>query len=123
MARTIETEFGFRTLIGVVSVLADKDAVGVLTALEPVLDTVVVTHNGSPRALEVERLAAIAEEIFGEDRVVSSPTMVDAVETAVALADQESDDEDGPASGVGVLITGSVVTAGAARSLFGKEPQ
>ncbi|AUN40006.1 bifunctional folylpolyglutamate synthase/dihydrofolate synthase [Tsukamurella tyrosinosolvens] len=123
LARTIETEFGFRTLIGVVSVLADKDAVGVLTALEPVLDTVVVTHNGSPRALEVERLAAIAEEIFGEDRVVTSPTMVDAVETAVALADQESDDEDGPASGVGVLITGSVVTAGAARSLFGKEPQ
>ncbi len=123
LARTIETEFGFRTLIGVVSVLADKDAVGVLTALEPVLDTVVVTHNGSPRALEVERLAAIAEEIFGEDRVVTSPTMVDAVETAVALADQESDGEDGPASGVGVLITGSVVTAGAARSLFGKEPQ
>ena len=123
LARTIETEFGFRTLIGVVSVLADKDAVGVLTALEPVLDTVVVTHNGSPRALEVERLAAIAEEIFGEDRVVTLPTMVDAVETAVALSDQESDDEEGPASGVGVLITGSVVTAGAARSLFGKEPQ
>ncbi|GAB3136090.1 folylpolyglutamate synthase/dihydrofolate synthase family protein [Tsukamurella serpentis] len=126
LARTIETEFGFHKLIGVVSVLADKDAVGLLTALEPVLDTVVVTHNGSPRALEVERLAAIAEEIFGEDRVATSPTMVDAVETAVALADQEADDgfdTAGPASGVGVLITGSVVTAGAARSLFGKEPQ
>ncbi len=126
LARTIETEFGFRTLIGVVSVLADKDAVGVLTALEPVLDTVVVTHNGSPRVLEVERLGAIAEEIFGEDRVVTSPTMVDAVETAVALADEDSDedfDAGGTASGVGVLITGSVVTAGVARSLFGKEPQ
>ncbi|WP_415847478.1 glutamate ligase domain-containing protein, partial [Tsukamurella strandjordii] len=122
LARTVESEFDFRTLIGVVSVFADKDAVGILTELEPVLDTVVVTHNGSPRALEVERLGAIAEEIFGEDRVVTAPTMVDAVETAVALADQESDDED-PASGVGVLITGSVVTAGAARSLFGKEPQ
>lgn len=122
LARTVQSEFDFRTLIGVVSVFADKDAVGILTELEPVLDTVVVTHNGSPRALEVERLAAIAEEIFGEDRVVTAPTMVDAVETAVALADQESDDED-PASGVGVLITGSVVTAGAARSLFGKEPQ
>lgn len=123
LARTVETEFDFRTLIGVVSVFADKDAVGILTELEPVLDTVVVTHNGSPRALEVERLAAIAEEIFGEDRVVTAPTMVDAMETAVALADQESDNEDGPPSGVGVLITGSVVTAGAARSLFGKEPQ
>ncbi|ADG78096.1 tetrahydrofolate synthase OS=Tsukamurella paurometabola (strain ATCC 8368 / DSM / CCUG 35730/ CIP 100753 / JCM 10117 / KCTC 9821 / NBRC 16120 / NCIMB 702349/ NCTC 13040) OX=521096 GN=Tpau_1469 PE=4 SV=1 [Tsukamurella paurometabola] len=122
LARTVQSEFDFRTLIGVVSVFADKDAVGILTEIEPVLDTVVVTHNGSPRALEVERLAAIAEEIFGEDRVVTAPTMVDAVETAVALADQESDDED-PASGVGVLITGSVVTAGAARSLFGKEPQ
>ncbi|GAA1091532.1 bifunctional tetrahydrofolate synthase/dihydrofolate synthase [Tsukamurella spumae] len=126
LARTLQTEFGFHTLIGVVSVLADKDAIGVLTALEPVLDTIVVTHNGSPRALEVERLAAIAEEIFGEDRVVTSPTMVDAVETAVALADDESDDgfdTGAPASGVGVLVTGSVVTAGVARSLFGKEPQ
>ncbi|WP_019203628.1 folylpolyglutamate synthase/dihydrofolate synthase family protein [Tsukamurella sp. 1534] len=123
LARTVETEFAFHTLIGVVSVLADKDAIGVLTALEPVLDTVVVTHNGSPRALEVERLATIAEEIFGEDRVATSPTMVDAVETAIALADEDADAEDGPASGVGVLITGSVVTAGAARSLFGKEPQ
>jgi len=38
----------------------------------------------------------------------------------VALVEQG--DVEGPMSGGGVLITGSVVTAGQARSLFGKEP-
>lgn len=119
LAATMESEFGFRKLIGVVSVLAEKDAAGLLAALEPVLESVVVTDNGSPRALEPERLAAIAQEIFGEDRVAISPSVVDAVETAVALADEDTED----ASGVGVLVTGSVITAGVARTLFGKEPQ
>ncbi|MFC7753448.1 bifunctional tetrahydrofolate synthase/dihydrofolate synthase [Tsukamurella soli] len=124
LAQTLTDEFGFRRLIGVVSVLAEKDAAGILAALEPVLDAVVVTHNGSPRALEIDVLGPLAEEVFGEDRVATAPTMLDAVETAVAMADEDADSADpGALSGTGVVITGSVVTAGVARSLFGKEPQ
>ena len=48
------------------------------------------------------------------------PFLPDAVEAAIALA-EEVDGE--PVSGAGVVITGSVVTAGAARTLFGKEPR
>ncbi|WP_055474770.1 bifunctional tetrahydrofolate synthase/dihydrofolate synthase [Gordonia sp. HS-NH1] len=119
LAQALAEEFDFRRLVGVVGVLGDKDARGVLEALEPVLDAVVVTDNGSPRALDPESLAEYAREVFGEDRVVVKPFLPDAVEEAIALA-EEADGE--RVSGAGVVITGSVVTAGAARTLFGKEP-
>ena len=119
LAQALTSEFEFRRLIGVVGVLGDKDPEGVLEALEPVLDAVVVTNNGSPRALDTEILADIAHQVFGEDRVEVAPFLPDAVETAIALA-EETDGE--PVAGGGVVITGSVVTAGAARTLFGKEP-
>lgn len=119
LAAALISEFDFRRLIGVVGVLGDKDARGVLTELEPVLDTVVLTNNGSPRALDTDALADIANDVFGEDRVVVEPFLPDAVEAAIALAE---DDEKGSVSGAGVVITGSVVTAGAGRTLFGKEP-
>ncbi len=67
-----EEEFDFRFLVGVVSVMADKDVDGILAALEPVLDQIVVTHNGSPRALDVEALAIRAEERFGHERVITA---------------------------------------------------
>jgi dihydrofolate synthase / folylpolyglutamate synthase len=35
---------------------------------------------------------------------------------------EQTDDPEEPLAGGGVLITGSVVTAGEARTLFGKEP-
>ena len=119
LANALAEEFDFRRLVGVIGVLGDKDAEGLLEALEPVLDHVVVTNNGSPRALETESLAEIARTVFGEDRVTVEPFLPDAVETAIGLAEQ-SDGQ--PVAGAGVVITGSVVTAGAARSLFGKEP-
>ncbi|QCH23209.1 bifunctional tetrahydrofolate synthase/dihydrofolate synthase [Mycobacteroides salmoniphilum] len=124
LADTLQSEFDFRRLVGVISVMADKDVAGILAALEPAFDEIVVTHNGSPRALETDALAAIALELFGEDRVVVAPTLLDAIETATAMVEEAA--EDGGAegfSGTGIVITGSVVTAGAARTLFGKDPQ
>jgi len=119
LAQALAEEFDFRRLVGVVGVLGDKDARGLLEALEPVFDMIVVTDNGSPRALDPETLAEYAHEVFGEDRVVVKPFLPDAVEEAIALA-EEADGE--RISGAGVVITGSVVTAGAARTLFNKEP-
>ncbi|WP_153341302.1 bifunctional tetrahydrofolate synthase/dihydrofolate synthase [Nocardia aurantia] len=122
LAATLTEEFDFRKLIGVVAVLADKDVDGMLTALEPIFDEIVVTTNGSPRAMPVDDLADRAVQRFGDERVVSATTLADAVETAIALA-EEAGDTGEPISGAGIVITGSVVTAGAARSLFGKDPQ
>lgn len=120
LAQALVSEFDFRRLIGVIGVLGDKDVRGVLTELEPVLDVVVLTNNGSPRALDTDTLADIAHQVFGENRVVVEPFLPDAVDAAVALAEEAADN--GSVSGAGVVITGSVVTAGAARTLFGKEP-
>ncbi|MCW2511593.1 MAG: folylpolyglutamate synthase/dihydrofolate synthase [Mycobacterium sp.] len=121
LTQALADEFDFRHLVGVVSVMGDKDVDGILTALEPAFDQVVVTHNGSPRAMDVEGLAMRAEEVFGPDRVITAQTLPDAIETATALA-EDSDNDDGGFSGSGIVITGSVVTAGAARSLFGRDP-
>lgn len=107
--------FDFRRLVGVVAMLAGKDARGSLEILEPALDEVVVSQNSSPRALDVDELAALAVEVFGEDRVSVEPRLDDALETAVRLAEE---DADGVLAGAGVLVTGSVITAGEARTLL-----
>ncbi len=121
LAATLTEEFDFRKLVGVVAVLSDKDAAGILAALEPVLDEIVVTTNGSPRALGVDELADLAVQRFGDERVVTANSLADAVETAIAIA-EEAGDAGEPVSGAGIVVTGSVVTAGTARSLFGKDP-
>ena len=122
LAQTLAEEFDFRFLVGVISVMADKDVDGILAALEPALDQVVVTHNGSPRALDVEALALKAENRFGPERVIASATLPDAIETATALVEESGNAGEG-FGGSGMVITGSVFTAGAARTLFGRDPE
>src|SRR3954454_12905511 len=126
LAQALQEEFDFRFVVGVVSVMADKDVDGILAALEPAFDQIVVTHNGSPRALDVEALALRAQERFGPDRVITADNLRDAIDAATAVADAAALDEGAEGqmlSGSGIVITGSVVPAGAARSLFGREPE
>ncbi|MEV1333856.1 folylpolyglutamate synthase/dihydrofolate synthase family protein [Micromonospora costi] len=118
MAATVtalQEEFAFSKLVAVVGVLGDKDAPALLELLEPVVDQVVVTTNSSPRAMPARELAALAAEVFGPERVEVAEEMPDAIEAAVALAEE---DVPGELSGVGVLITGSVVTVADARRLL-----
>jgi dihydrofolate synthase / folylpolyglutamate synthase len=123
-AEALTESFNFQRVIGVVAVLADKDAEGVLDELEPVLSEIVVTTNSSPRAMPADELAELARDIFGEDRVHVEPRLDDAIEAAVALADAEDAALAGEAGGRGglgataVLVTGSVVTAGDAQLLL-----
>ncbi|MBB4689755.1 bifunctional tetrahydrofolate synthase/dihydrofolate synthase [Amycolatopsis jiangsuensis] len=121
LAATVTDEFAFRRLVAVVGVLTDKDARGILEALEPVVSDVVVTRNSSPRSMPLDELAELASAVFGEERVLADPDLGTAIETAIGLVEQSEDPEE-PLSGGGVLVTGSVVTAGEARTLFGKEP-
>ena len=114
----VEEAFTFSRLAGVFAASGDKDVPGILAELEPLLTDIVVTRNSSERSMEPEQTAELAEEIFGEDRVQTAAHLDDAIEAAVALAD-EAVAETGPGSG-GVLITGSVITAGDARRLLGR---
>ena len=115
-AAAVTEAFSFSRLVGVLAVSADKDVAGILDELEPVLSDVVVTRNSSGRSMPVEELAELAGDVFGLDRVHAAARMDDAIEIAVGLAD-ETPDPDLPGGG-GVLITGSVITAGEARQLL-----
>nr|WP_281182142.1 Mur ligase family protein [Aldersonia kunmingensis] len=121
LAAALAGEFDFRKLVGVLAVMGDKDVPGILEALEPVFDEVVVTTNGSPRSMAPDDLANLAVQRFGDERVVTAETLADALETAIALAEDVAEPGES-VSGAGVVVTGSVVTAGAARTLFGKDP-
>ncbi|HEV2346623.1 MAG TPA: folylpolyglutamate synthase/dihydrofolate synthase family protein [Actinocrinis sp.] len=115
-ADAIAEEFAFDHLVGVIAPMRDKDVRGMLEALEPVLDEVVVSRNSTTRAMPVAELAAVAEEVFGPERVSVAERLDDAIERAVALA--EAGVADASLGGTGVLITGSVVTAGEAGTLL-----
>jgi dihydrofolate synthase/folylpolyglutamate synthase len=114
LSEAIQEEFAFTKLVGVVAVLGDKDVRGILEELEPILATIVVTENSSPRRLPVADLAAVAEQVFGADRTIRARSLPDAIDVAVGLVEQ-----DAIFGGAGVLLTGSVVTAGDARHLLG----
>ncbi|HVT19889.1 MAG TPA: folylpolyglutamate synthase/dihydrofolate synthase family protein [Mycobacteriales bacterium] len=113
LAAALDDAFSFDRVVLVVAVLDDKDAAGLLEQLEPVAAEVVVTVNGSPRALPAAVLAEVAREVFGEDRVQVAGRLDDAIEVAVSAAEAH-----GPLGGSGVVITGSIVTAGEARHLL-----
>ena len=116
LAVALDEAFTFTRLVAVVAVLDDKDAGGLLDALQPVVDSVVVTTNTSPRALGVDELAAVAVEVFGDSRVEVVRRLDDAIEAAVTTAE-----EDGNVGG-GVLVTGSIVTVGEARRMLAPGP-
>ncbi|HEX3732255.1 MAG TPA: folylpolyglutamate synthase/dihydrofolate synthase family protein [Mycobacteriales bacterium] len=110
--------FSFSRLVAIVGIAADKDAKGMLEVLEPVADQLVVTRNSSERSMDPDELAAVAVDIFGPDRVNVSLRMDDAIESAVAIAEEEDFEGGSPLSSSGVLVTGSVVTAADARRLL-----
>jgi len=114
-AAAIEDSFTLDPLIGVIGVMGDKDAEGLLAAFEPHLSHVVCTQNSTERAMPAADLAAVAVEVYGEDRVTIQPRLADAIDEAAAMAEDQSGSSIGAG---GVLITGSVVTAGEARAML-----
>ena len=110
----VEEAFDFTRLVGVVGVLADKDAEQVLAGLEPLLAEIVITRSSSPRSFDVVDLAEIAIDVFGEDRVHAVERLDDAIDLAVQRAESEEQ------YGAGVLVTGSITMVADARILLGR---
>jgi dihydrofolate synthase / folylpolyglutamate synthase len=119
-AATVSEAFAFQPLIGVLGCMKDKDVYGLLEAYEPIMETVVCTRNSFvERSMPAEELGELAIEVFGEDRVLVRPHLIDAIDDAIRLAE-----ENAIAMGTGgVLITGSVITAGEARTLLVRKPK
>lgn len=114
----VQDSFSFSPLIGVVGVMADKDVEELLRIFEPVMAEIICTQNSTPRSMPASELAELARDIFGDERVSVADRLDDALERAVAMADGGDGGDDAIGSG-GVLVTGSVVTVGEARTLLG----
>jgi dihydrofolate synthase/folylpolyglutamate synthase len=112
-AAAVTEAFSFTPLIGVVAVMADKDARGLLEAFEELMNHLVVTQvSSTTRGLPADELGELAAGIFGAERVTVAPRLDDAIERAISLAEGDG------AGAPGVLITGSVVAVGEARTLL-----
>jgi dihydrofolate synthase/folylpolyglutamate synthase len=102
-ADAIRQGFGLRAPIGVFAAAADKDAAGMLAELAPVVGELILTASG-PRCWDPHSLVPVAGRLL--DRVEVIEDLAPAIEQARSRASS------------GVLITGSVVTAGVARQLL-----
>jgi dihydrofolate synthase/folylpolyglutamate synthase len=114
LAKTLGSEFDFQSVFGVVAILGDKDAAGILRELEPVISRVVVTENTSERALPKEELFKIAQSIFGAERTFMESDLQSAITYSMEQATLLNQVSDGANA---VLITGSVVTVGEAKRI------
>ena len=100
----VAESFTFDRLVTVVAMLADKDVTPMLASVGLVSDEIVATVNDSPRALPADELAQAARAIS------DSVHQIDDFDHAMVRARELA----GPTGCV--LATGSVVTAGMARS-------
>jgi len=116
IAETIQSEFTFDEVIGIVAVMADKDALGILQALEPVMNQIIVTANSSERSMSIAELSKLATQVFGADRVFAEETLQAAIDRAAKDALRPLSDES-----LAIIITGSVVTVGEARTAVRKK--
>ena len=116
LAETLASEFNFDEVVAVIGVFGDKDATGILLELEPIVDHVIVTQSTSSRAMSSSELEKIASNIFGKDRVFEVADLNSALDRAVNDATRPLSEET-----VGVIVTGSVVTVGEARSYLRKK--
>ena len=97
LAESLPDIAGGRRIVAVVSILDDKDAAGMLAALLPVCDAVILTSSQNPRALPPPTLESLTRQIGGPPAdLVPDPHA--ALERARALAGND---------GV-VLATGSI---------------
>ena len=116
IAETLQSEFTFDEVTGIVALMADKDALGILQALEPVMNQIIVTSNSSERSMNVADLTKLASQVFGADRVFAADTLTLAIEKAIKDSVRPLSEES-----LAIVITGSVVTVGEARTAVRKK--
>ena len=119
LREAVESSFGFARIAGVYAAMGDKDVEGVLSEVEPFIDHLVVTQMPGERAADIARLAEIAEEVFGPDRVDVRESLADAVDRAAEIAEAGAE----PADRSGILVFGSVMLAGEMLALAGYSPR
>jgi dihydrofolate synthase/folylpolyglutamate synthase len=101
--------FDFDELLVVLGVLGDKDADGIVRALEPIGARFLVTQSESDRAVPAGELATSVASIVGAERVDVVERLDDALD--------EARDWAGRADKRGVVVTGSITLVGDAMAI------
>jgi len=104
LASALENSFGLPHVVGVVSILGEKDAEGILKHLETVMAEIIITKSTSVRAADTAQLATLAREIFGADRV----SVEDDFRDALSLAEVKLP----PTPNSTIVVTGTVSLIG-----------
>ncbi|WP_083393077.1 folylpolyglutamate synthase/dihydrofolate synthase family protein [Curtobacterium sp. MMLR14_010] len=115
LAEALPIAFPSGHVVGVVGILADKDARGFVRALRDTVRTFVVTQPPGERALDADAFARIVVDEVGGDRVVVEPVLAQALQEARDLADEDDADD------AMVLVAGSIVMVGAVMELVHRE--
>lgn len=102
LARAITGNLPFTRVWCVLGVLGDKDALGIIEGLDPVVEGFIVTQSTSERALHANELAAIVSRVAGPDRVRVEPNLSAAIDLARRSCEQ----------GDAVIVTGSITLVG-----------
>lgn len=109
LAAALRNEFEYDRLILVLAVLEDKDAAGIVRVLGPLANRVITAAAQSPRAMDADSLAGLAEEYADNVSVASS------IAEALVQASREA------RPGDMILATGSLYTVGEAREALQKK--
>ena len=118
-AQAVLESFNLSSLVLVVGILAEKDAVGILAELREVLGDIVtgicLTQSSSPRAIPADELVQDAVDAgFADEDIQVEQGLDNAIEWAVAKAEENND------LAGGVLVIGSITVVAEARTLLGK---
>lgn len=111
LARALRAEFSEKPLVGVIAVLADKDATGLFSNLAGVFESVVLTQSSSPRSMPVAELESLAKDRLGQETESISDFKL-----ALERAKQRAIEIDGT-----VVVTGSITLVGDVIKLIQEE--
>lgn len=104
LVTALKNSFGSPYAVGVISILAEKDAKELLEILDDAFVEFIVTQSESPRAIPAEKLAELARDIFGADRVTVQANPQWALAEAAKLLPA--------AQAAAIVVTGSVTLVG-----------
>jgi dihydrofolate synthase/folylpolyglutamate synthase len=108
LRQALDDYFPGRPVIWIFAILEDKDAAGMLTELAPRLTRVIATQADHPRALEVEKIVVLAQQVGIPVEAVKSSSI--ALARALELANDYAI----------VLSAGSVAFAGEVKTAWKK---
>lgn len=116
-ARTVRAaieDLGLAHVVGVFAAMSDKDVDTMLGEVEPVMDELIVTQMDSVRAMELDDVQAIAEDVFDDTRVSRIPDIAEAIAEAATRVETRAE----PGENVAVIVFGSIVLAGQATQII-----